>query len=70
MLRESEVKVGTDLKGEKTTSADPIKKFAESFITVRSASIIYNKNKENLEVYKEIYSQDQGENERIILKIG
>ena len=58
------------LKEEKTTSADPIKKFAERFITVRSASIIYNKNIENLEVYKEICSQDQGENERIILKIG
>ena len=67
MLIGDEVKVGNDLdhtetvkglKGEQTTGADPIKKYAQVFITVRSASIIYNKNRENLEIFKEIYTQD------------
>ena len=73
-LKGSEVNVGNDLdytetikalKGELNTDGDPIKKYAETFITVISASIIYNKNKENLEIYMEIYTQDPGENPRL-----
>ena len=48
------------MKAEQTTEADYIKKYAEGFITVRSASVICNKNRENLEIFKEIYTQDAG----------
>ena len=73
MVRGEEVKVETDLdctetikyiKDEETTGANFVKKYADGFITVRSASVIYNKNRENFEVFKEISTQEATENPR------
>ena len=70
MIKGEEVKVEIDLdyaetikdiQGEEATGADFVKKYANGFIT---ASVINNKNRENLDIFKEIYTQETGENPR------
>ena len=73
MRKGTEIKVGKDLNYNATfrelkgifsppeaPTDDGARRYATNFITVRSAAVIYNKNGENLEIYHEIYQQDNG----------
>ena len=75
MLKGIEIKVGKDLdynatvkelKGQfnppEAPTDDAVGRCTTSLTTVQSGGVIYNKNRENLEIYREIYQQDSGGN--------